>query len=97
MEARAPQLMRHNVTRSPKGDLVGRKVYGAIVQAIECGTLSEPFGRAQFRQAYPGLGDGTYNSFLDKHAVGNPGGNSELFERVSPGSFHLVRPLKYGF
>ena len=46
----------------------------------------------------PGLGlvGGTYNAFLYKHRVGNPGGQSELFERTSPGQFKLVRPLKYG-
>jgi len=37
-----------------------------------------------------------YNAFLDKHAVGNPGGNSELFIRVTPGKFKLLRPIKYG-
>ncbi|PKN99383.1 MAG: hypothetical protein CVU43_15295 [Chloroflexi bacterium HGW-Chloroflexi-5] len=75
---------------------MAHKVYGAIVSAVRSGRLSEPFDRAAFRRACPGLGSGTYNAFLDKHAVGNPGGASELFERVAPGRFVCVRPFKYG-
>ncbi len=41
-------------------------------------------------------GSGTYNAFLWKHRVGNPGGKTELFVKVSPGKFALKRPLKYG-
>ena len=71
-------------------------VYRAIVAAVEYGALREPFTREDFRRACPGFGDGTYNAFLDKHTLGNPGGNSELFERVAPGEFRVLRPLKYG-
>ena len=70
--------------------------YRAIVDAVERGDLSEPFTASDFEAACPGLGAGTYVAFLAKHAVGNPSGDSELFERVGPGSYRLVRPIKYG-
>jgi hypothetical protein len=73
-----------------------QKVYSAIVNAVKADRLVEPFGRKEFRSACPGLGDGTYQAFLDKHRRGNPGGNSELFEKVAPGKFRLIRPVKYG-
>ena len=76
--------------------MAGHEVYRALVAAVAQGHLREPFSKDNFRQECPGFGGGTYNAFLDKHAVGNPGGNSELFERVTPGSFKLLRPLKYG-
>ncbi|HEX7232098.1 MAG TPA: hypothetical protein VF452_16985, partial [Candidatus Binatia bacterium] len=44
--------------------------------------------KSDFKQACPGFGAGTYNAFLDKHMVANPGGNSELFARTSPGFFN---------
>jgi hypothetical protein len=73
------------------------KVYKAIIKAIKAGELTEPFTKQDFQMCCPGLGDGTYNAFLPKHAKGNPGGNSELFERVRPGQFRCLRPFKYGF
>lgn len=72
------------------------RVYGAIVTALQSGTLCEPFGPAEFRIACPGFGAGTYNAFLGKHAFGNRGGDSELFERVAPGQFVCLRPFRYG-
>lgn len=74
----------------------GHKVYGSIIEAIKQGRLKEPFANYDFRIACPGLGDGTYEAFLHKHRVDNPGGNSELFEKVGPNRFKLVRPIKYG-
>jgi hypothetical protein len=72
------------------------KVYEAIVKAVSSTKLKEPFSKADFRKACPGFGQGTYNAFLDKHSVGNPGGSSELFQRTSPGMFRCIRPFKYG-
>lgn len=72
------------------------KVYRAIVYAVNNGTLREPFNQRDFARACPGFGKGTYNAFLSKHALGNPGGNSELFERVTPGHYRCVRPFRYG-
>jgi hypothetical protein len=71
-------------------------VYAAIVSAVKAGTLNEPFTVRNFKAACPDLGTGTYGTFLHKHSRGNPGGNSELFERVAPGSFRCIRPFKYG-
>ena len=73
------------------------KTYFLIVEAVENGTLSEPFTTKDFKRACPNLGDGTYNAFLYKHREGNPGGNSELFIKISPGKFKCIRPYKYGF
>ena len=72
------------------------RVYRAIVEAVKSGDLPEPFSERDFRAACPGLGEGTYNAFLHKHATDNPDGDSELFDRVAPGRFRLLRPLRYG-
>ncbi|MDA2931094.1 hypothetical protein MYX84_14305 [Acidobacteria bacterium AH-259-O06] len=72
------------------------KVYTSIVEAVTTGRLDEPFTTQGFRDACRGFGKGTYNAFLHKHTRGNPGGNSELFEKVGTGKFRLLRPLKYG-
>ena len=50
-----------------------------------------------FRRACPNWKEGTYQAFLYKHRKGNPGGNSELFEKVGKGKFQLLKPLKYEF
>jgi hypothetical protein len=60
------------------------------------GALKEPFSSQDAEKACRGFGRGIYRAFLDKHSVGNPGGNTELFERTAPGMFRLVRPFKYG-
>ena len=73
------------------------EVYGAIVRAINEGTLNEPFKAEDFKNACPGFADNTYNVFLHKHARGNPGNVSILFERVAPSTFRCIRPFKYGF
>ncbi len=75
---------------------MAHKVYTEVLKAVRAGTLTEPFSRADLRAACPNLGSGTYQAFLDKHRVGNPGGNSELFRRVATGGFVCVRPFKYG-
>ena len=72
------------------------EVYTAIVKALKDGKLKEPFSNNDFRICCPGFGDGTYNAFLYKHRKGNPSGVSELFERVRPGQFRVLRPFKYG-
>ena len=77
-------------------EVAQHKVYSAIVMAVKTKRLKEPFGQKEFRSACPGLGDGTYQAFLHKHRKGNPGGNSELFKRVEPGRFRVIRPFKYG-
>jgi len=74
---------------------LAHKVYGGIVEAGRSGALVEPLSKADFEAKCPGFGAGTYNAFLDKHARENPGGNTELFERVSPGKFRCLRPFRY--
>jgi hypothetical protein len=66
---------------------MAHEVYRAIVGAMRTEALGEPFSKENFRTACPGFGNGTYNAFLDKHRQDNPGGNSKLFERVSPSQF----------
>lgn len=72
------------------------RIYASIVAAVRAGTLREPFSNDDFRRACPGFGEGTYNAFLHKHRLDNPGGNSEPFELVDPGRFRLLRPIRYG-
>jgi len=69
------------------------EVYRAIVKAIKEGKLKEPFTKEDFRRACPNFGEGTYNTFLWKHRKGNPGRNSELFEKVAPGKFVVINHL----
>lgn len=71
------------------------RVYTCIVIAVKNGNLKEPFTKNDFRSACPNFAHGTYNVFLKKHRAGNPGGDTELFEEISPGKFELVRPFKY--
>ena len=80
-----------------KASSVPHKVYSSIVNAVKTGRLKEPFTSADFRRACPGIGEGTYQTFLHKHRVENPGGNSELFKQVAPGRYTCARPFKYGF
>jgi hypothetical protein len=76
------------------------EVYKSIICAYKIGTLKEPITSKTFRNACPGWKDGTYSSFLGKHAKGNPYGISELFIDVSQGvyprEFKFIRPFKYG-
>lgn len=78
------------------GVMAQHNVYSAIVRAVKSKRLREPFGSKEFRATCPGFAEGTYNVFLNKHRKGNPGGNSELFIRVAPGRFRVIRPFKYG-
>lgn len=71
------------------------KVYKLIRDAIQNGKLREPFTSHDLRNACPGLGEGTYNAFLWKHRLGNPGNNSELFRKVSPGKFRLIKRERF--
>ena len=72
-------------------------VYGEIIKVIKKGKLKEPFTISELKKACPHLNKNTCDSFPSKHSVGNPGNNSELFERTTDGKYRLVRPIKYGF
>lgn len=67
------------------------KTFANIVSAIKAGKLKEPFTERDFRQACPGLPEGTYRAFLHKHARANTGQYSNLFERVAPGKFICIK------
>ena len=77
--------------------MAGHRVYKSVVEAVKAHKIKEPFMASDFRKACHGFAEVTYNVFLNKNRVGNPGGNSELFVKVSPGTFKLLRPFKYGF
>lgn len=77
------------------------EVYKSIIRAYKIGILKEPITNKTFREACPGWKNGTYSSFLGKHAKGNSYGISELFIDVSPTGvypreFKFIRPFKYG-
>lgn len=72
------------------------KTYTGIVSANKKGILKEPFSPKDVVKACPNINSNTPGTFLPKHRVGNPSETSELFIRVSQGSYKLVRPFKYG-
>ena len=67
------------------------EIYKSIAEAVRHGKLKEPFTSHDFKKACPGWTDGTYNAFLWKHRLGNPGGYVEFFKKISPGEFILLR------
>lgn len=77
--------------------VANHKVYTAIVSAINCGKLVEPFTNMDFKNACPGLAERTYSNFLPKHRQGNPSNTSELFEQVDidQKKYKLLYPIKY--
>lgn len=68
-----------------------RELGQQIYDAVRSGKLAEPFTAEMVRRACPGWSDHTYGVFLPKHRVGNPGGNTPLFIRVSAGSYRLAK------
>lgn len=66
------------------------RIYTCIVATVKSGKLKEPFTKDDFRNVCPNFTEGTYKVFLKKHRVGNPGGNTELFEEISLGKFRLI-------
>ncbi len=68
-----------------------------IHAACRDGRLPLVFGPKEFAQAVPGWAKNTYTAFLPKHRLGNPGGNTELFERVAPGRYKLLAKGKGSF
>lgn len=75
--------------------MAGHLCYSSIVRAVKKGLLKEPFSASMWRSVCSGLAENTYHVFLPKHAKGNPGKDSGIFERVSPGLYRLIRPIKY--
>ena len=64
-----------------------------IYAAVKSQKLKEPFGPSDVKRACPGWAKRTYTVFLSKHAVGNPGKVSELFERVEQGQYRTLKRL----
>ena len=64
------------------------RLYNTISQAVSDNILTQPFDVADVNRACNNL---LLHSpaFLSKHAVGNPGGYTEYFIRVSPGKYKL--------
>ena len=62
-----------------------------VCEAVESGTLVQPFNAAMIRAACPGWSDRTYHVFLAEHTAAT-GNTNELFERVSFGLYRLYRP-----
>ena len=64
-------------------------LYRAIFDAVHSGRLAEPFNAAMVRRACGASAHRTYEVFLPKHRVGNPGRYTELFIQVSRGRYRL--------
>ena len=64
----------------------------AIYAAVLSGKLAQPFDADTAKYAVPGWAEKTYHVFFNKHRVGNPGGETELFIRVAPGRFKIKGP-----
>lgn len=67
------------------------KFIKAIRIALKAGSLKQTFRAEDVKKAVPGFANKTYNAFLPKHRRGNPGQNTELFERISLGLYRLIR------
>jgi len=72
------------------------RVYETIVKKVKSGRLKEPFSSDDLKRTCPEIKETTCRSFLSQHRRGNPRRNNELFQKVNPGRFKLIRPLKYG-
>ena len=71
------------------------KEFGSeIYAAVRSGKLAQPFNAAMVKRACPGWAEGTYHTFLGKHAVGN-NQTTELFVRVGRGEYRLNRKVAF--
>lgn len=59
-------------------------------RAIERGALPDRFRAADVRRACPGWDYRTYNNFLPKYRLGNPGNHAVYFRRHPDGSYSLL-------
>ena len=69
--------------------MISGRLITEIRKAVRDGRLSEPSGAEAVKNAVPGYAEKTYYVFLPKHRKGNPGGNTELFERIDEGLYRL--------
>ncbi|MGH9437293.1 MAG: hypothetical protein ACRD22_05190 [Terriglobia bacterium] len=70
----------------PKTKVTERKTIRRIREAISAGNIPPVFGPKDVDRALSIRWAGT---FLPKHRVGNPGGNTELFIQVDRGLYKL--------
>jgi hypothetical protein len=71
------------------------EIYDLIVKAVKEKKMKEPFTEMDFRITCKGFSEPTYRSFLHNHEKNNRAGHTKYFQRVKPGKFRLIRPLKY--
>jgi hypothetical protein len=73
-----------------------QKIYRRIIRAVKRGDLKEPFNGKMFKKACPGFADRTYKTFLPKHRKSNTTETRQLFIRIAPGFYKVIRPYHYG-
>ena len=61
-----------------------------IIAAVAVGRLDPEFKAADVMRACPDYHEYTYSSCLARHAIENPYGNHEYFERVARGVYRLA-------
>ena len=86
-------LKRENGSLIHTGEDKMKDFPSEIYIAVQNGSLKEPFGAKDVKRSCPGWADHTYSNFLPKHAVGNPSGTSELFERMARGRYRTLRQM----
>jgi hypothetical protein len=79
---------RYHVPLSPSNNEMAyeRDAIRRIREAVAGGKLGKEFRAEDVNRA---LGIEFAGTFLPKHRVGNPGGNTELFVRISAGLYRL--------
>ena len=65
------------------------RIYNSIRNCVSNGYLKEPFRVSDVNKCCNGILKRS-PSFLSKHRVGNPGGNTEYFFRVRIGMYKLI-------
>ena len=66
------------------------RIIDDIREARSLGKLPMYFRVADVKKACPCRAENTYETFLPKHRVGNPGGDTELFKQHADGSYSLI-------
>ncbi|SLM46797.1 protein of unknown function [Nitrospira japonica] len=67
-----------------------KRLASEIYDAVKLGKLLEPFTAQDVKKACPGWAVATYGTFLPKHRVGNPGGNTALFRQVGSALYECL-------
>lgn len=63
-----------------------KQTFASIQSAVNSGRLGTPFKPSDVNRVLKITFAAT---FLPKHRVGNPGGNTELFDRLGPGLYKI--------